>query len=367
MIALYVFAGLLLVLMLWFFSTPQLGGRIRGEYEVKLQASPNYNNGKFINSENTPVQAENTSMIAIAKEFFKKDDTRSPAKKLITEKFDSTYNSGKDTGFCVTWLGHSTVLLNINGFKVITDPVFSKRPSPVSFVGTKQFNYTNNYSVGDIPEVNVVVISHDHYDHLDYKTIKALKEKTEKFVVPLGCKVHLLRWGVASSKIIEKDWWETFEYNDIIELHCVPSRHFSGRRGFDQNSTLWCSWVLDINGKRVFYNGDSGYGKHYKEIGRKYGPFDIAFMECGQYDEAWPYIHMMPEESLKAFEDLKGGNYLMPIHWGKFELGLHEWTEPVERLLRASKKTDINILTPKIGENLLIENNIETTSWWKQQ
>ncbi len=338
---------------------PQLGARSKGESLKKTEQSRNYHNGKFQNLVKTPMSGENTSILKNGLKFLKKGDEREPKTIVETIRFNKNDFLRADTGITISWFGHSSLIININGTIILTDPVFSEIASPVSFMGVKRFKYTNQFEVEDMPQIDVVLISHDHYDHLDYKTIKKIDSKTRKYYVSLGVAAHLIHWGVKEEKIVEMDWWESNQLNEKLQFISTPSRHFSGRAGYDKDYTLWSSWVIKTENASVYYCGDSGYGSHFKEIGEKYGPFDITFMECGQYNEGWPYIHMMPEQSVQAHIDLKG-KIMIPIHWGKFNLSLHKWTEPVERAKNEAKRLKVNLINPVPGEIVRIETEILT-------
>jgi L-ascorbate metabolism protein UlaG (beta-lactamase superfamily) len=338
---------------------PQLGARSKGESLKKTEQSRNYHNGKFQNLVKTPMSGENTSILKNGLKFLKKGDEREPKTIVETIRFNKNDFLRADTGITISWFGHSSLIININGTIILTDPVFSEIASPVSFMGVKRFKYTNQFEVEDMPQIDVVLISHDHYDHLDYKTIKKIDSKTRKYYVSLGVAAHLIHWGVKEEKIVEMDWWESNQLNEKLQFISTPSRHFSGRAGYDKDYTLWSSWVIKTENASVYYCGDSGYGSHFKEIGEKYGPFDITFMECGQYNEGWPYIHMMPEQSVQAHIDLKG-RIMIPIHWGKFNLSLHKWTEPVERAKNEAKRLKVNLINPVPGEIVRIETEILT-------
>lgn len=338
----------------------QFGARATGDSLRRVQSSAHFADGKFQNLESTTVMKEDQSKAAnLIKWIMGAGETDSiPQKPLPAAKFDKeTFLKSKDLG--IVWFGHSTVLLNIGGRIVLTDPVFSKNASPV-FFGNKAFDYTVEVSAEELPEIDVVVISHDHYDHLDMAAIKDLDSKTKKFLVPLGVAAHLIRWDIDKTKIVELDWDDHFRFDDETDFTAVPSRHFSGRSLFDQNSTLWCSWVIKSKTRSVFFCGDSGYGSHFKKIGREYGPFDLALLECGQYNKNWPLIHMDPKETLAAFDDL-GGKVLLPIHWGKFKLSTHSWNDPIKQV--SLNKGERRVLAPVIGSVNTADYSV-STRWW---
>ena len=262
------------------------------------------------------------------------------------------------------WLGHSTIFFQIDGLKILTDPVLTRRASPVSFSGPAAFKGSQPYSPEEFPELDYVLLSHDHFDHLDYKTIKKLYPKTTKFIVPLGVECHLIRWGVSPEKIISLDWWQERQLSEHLKLISSPAQHFTGRRR-RSNDTLWCSWILNHSGTKYFFNGDSGYSPHFKEIGDKYGPFALTMLECGAYGDYWPYIHMKPEETHQAHLDLKGEK-LLPIHWAKFNLAFHPWDEPIGRLMTVSQKAASTVLTPLIGEPFNPRSEFSFKKWWEE-
>lgn len=337
------------VIILYVKFAPQFGAPSKGKNLERIRNSPNYQGGKFRNLLPTPMAGENNSMWKNGLKFLKKSVGRSPDKPIETVKFDKIKFIEPHEEISISWFGHSSVILNIEGKIILTDPVFSEKASPFSFMGVKRFDYTNQYSADDLPDIDMVLISHDHYDHLDYKTILQIHQKVKKFYVPLGVSAHLTRWGIPISKIVEMDWWEEMPENNNFKLIATPSRHFSGRAGYDKDYTLWCSWIVKTDKHAVYYSGDSGYGNHFKEIGEKYGPFDLSVMECGQYNEGWPYIHMMPEQSIQAHIDLNAG-VILPVHWGKFNLSLHTWTEPINRAINEANRLNVNLLKATAGE-----------------
>ncbi|WP_227014091.1 MBL fold metallo-hydrolase [Paenibacillus psychroresistens] len=263
----------------------------------------------------------------------------------------------------ITWFGHSALLLRINGLTLLLDPMFGRSPSPFPIFGPKRYSTKLPIEIEELPTIDAVIFSHDHYDHLDYGTIRKLKAKVKQFIVPLGVAGHLVRWGVDPQIIQEHDWWDEFTFRGLT-LASTPARHFSGRGLGGRDTSLWCSWVILSEDTRIFFSGDSGYGPHFKEIGSKYGPFDLTLMECGQYNERWAGIHMMPEETVQAHLDVQG-KLMIPIHWGAFSLALHSWSDPVERAVKAAKQLGSAIATPRIGETVSIGAAVYPNStWW---
>jgi len=271
------------------------------------------------------------------------NDSIYPEEELPVESPDFT----PGTGLSVTWFGHSSVLLQAGGQNILVDPVFSRRCSPFSFIGPSRFSRPAVYPE-DLPELDAVVITHDHYDHLDMASVKALRDKASFFAVPLGCEKHLIRWGIPAEKIHSFSWWEEHE-QDGIDLACCPARHNSGRHVFDFNTTLFCSWAVKFRGHSIFIAGDGSYGIHFSMIGEKYGPFDLGVMECGQYAPNWRSSHMYPEESVVAACDI-GAKEVLPVHWGTFALSSHAWNDSPERFLRAAREKGLTVITPAIGE-----------------
>ncbi|ROM92629.1 MBL fold metallo-hydrolase [Pseudomonas brassicacearum] len=258
-------------------------------------------------------------------------------------------------------LGHSTVLLKLRDKFWLTDPVFADRASPVQWAGPKRFHQPP-ISLEALPPIEAVILSHDHYDHLDRQSILKLADKTRHFLAPLGVGETLIKWGVDASKVRQLDWWEGTQIEGIHFI-ATPSQHFSGRGLFDGNSTLWASWVMIDGGKRIFFSGDTGYFDGFKAIGEQFGPFDLTLMETGAYNVDWPHIHMQPEETLQAHIDLKG-RWLLPIHNGTFDLSMHAWHEPFDRILALAWERSVSITTPQMGEAFSLGQPQRGEAWW---
>lgn len=265
-------------------------------------------------------------------------------------------------------LGHSTVLMKLRGRWFLTDPVFSKRASPMQFFGPQRFHQPP-ISIEELPPIQAVILSHDHYDHLDQAAIKALAAKTELFLTPLGVGDRLTEWGVAADRIRQLDWWQG---TDVVGLRltATPAQHFSGRSLRDGNRTLWCSWVIEDKGDgehdglRLFFSGDSGYFDGFAEIGRRFGPFDLTLMETGAYNEQWSYVHMLPRETVQAHQDL-GGRWLLPIHNGTFDLAMHTWEDPFDQILHFANERGVPVSTPMMGEGVDMNAPQEGNRWWR--
>ena len=295
----------------------------------------------------------------VAKEFFKKNKDKQPPRPLPSVKTDLVnLNSSKPV---IVWFGHSSYLIRIENKNFLIDPVFSGTASPLSFM-IKAFPGSNIYKPEDMPAIDYLILTHDHYDHLDFKTVRKLRNKVNNIYCSLGVSSHLKYWGFDINKITEMDWWESKQLEENISLTAAPARHFSGR-GIKRGQTLWSSFILRTKDHNLYLGGDSGYDSHFKEIGDKYGPFDIAILEAGQYNTMWPLIHMMPEETAQAAVDLKAKS-LLPVHWGKFSLALHAWDEPIKRVIEKAESLNMNVYTPKIGQPLILENGFKTENWW---
>jgi L-ascorbate metabolism protein UlaG (beta-lactamase superfamily) len=258
-------------------------------------------------------------------------------------------------------LGHSTMLMKIHNEFFLTDPVFSDRASPVQWAGPARFHQPP-ISIAELPPIKAVILSHDHYDHLDYAAVRALAAKTEHFITPLGVGDTLIKWGIGAAKVRQLDWWESTIVRGV-KLVATPAQHFSGRGLGDGNATLWCSWVIEHQDLRIFFSGDSGYFDGFKAIGEQYGPFDLTLVETGAYDKQWPDVHMQPEQTLQAHLDLRG-KWLMPVHNGTFDLGLHPWHEPFDRILALAAEQAVALATPHMGEMLMMKNPQAGSRWW---
>jgi len=259
-------------------------------------------------------------------------------------------------------LGHSSILLKLNGEFWLTDPVFSERASPVQWAGPARFHQPP-IGIAELPPIKGVILSHNHYDHLDYHAIRALAAKTEHFLAPLGVGDTLVEWGVPAAKVRQLEWWQSVTAGSL-SLTATPAQHFSGRGLFDGNKTLWASWVIDTGSLRVFFSGDTGYFKGFKEIGERFGPFDLTLMETGAYDPQWPDIHMQPKETMQAHIDLRG-KVMLPVHNGTFDLAMHSWDDPFEQITALAAERGQTLATPVVGEPLSISQPQPGHAWWR--
>ena len=328
---------------------------------ARWQQSPQYRDGTFHNAVDwQPLSA--WQGLKLIPDFLFGGQERTPKEPLPRHTVDlSPFLRSERDQLNVTWLGHSSLMLNVDGFRLLSDPVFAKR---VSILGPSRYSGDVPIAIEQLPRVDAVLISHDHYDHLNKSSVEQLNDKTPLFIVALGVGQRLVDWGIPQAKIRELDWWQELPINDELTIASTPAQHFSGRSLTDRNKTLWTSWVVEGPNHRVYISGDSGYFDGFKEIGRRYGPFDMTFIECGAYNERWRHIHMFPEESVQAHLDL-GGDVLHPIHWGTLNLALHPWYEPMQRLRAAADAAGVRAATPIVGQTTVYGDPLPQTSWWE--
>ncbi len=351
------------IFVLAYAQQPKFGKLPSGQSAARNHRSPNFRNGKFKNIHETPDLTDGATYFSVIRDqFFAKDKNNTPRVSMPTIK-TNLHTLSRDENVLI-WFGHSSYFIQADGRKFLVDPVFSNNASPVP--GTvKCFKGTNIYRAEDMPEIDYLIITHDHWDHLDFDTVKKIKPQVKRIVTGLGTASHLQYWGFDKNIIEEKDWNETVHLEDGFVIHTTPARHFSGR-GLKRQQSIWLSMVLQTPSMKLFLGGDSGYDTHFADIGKNFGPFDLAILECGQYNTSWKYIHMLPEEVAQAAKDL-GAARLMPVHWGKFSLAFHPWDEPVRRVSIAAKEKKIPLLTPMIGEKVDLKNTGAAGSeWWKE-
>ncbi|QIX96510.1 MBL fold metallo-hydrolase [Cedecea sp. FDAARGOS_727] len=344
------------------FPMTEFGKLPQGSRLERIQQSPQYRDGKFHNQSETPMMTDKRGRVAALWDFFfARPDTVKPDSPLPLVKTDlAALDKQQDV---VVWLGHSSWFIQLGGKRILIDPVFSHYAAPFAFLN-KAFVGDYPWRAEDMPEIDFVIISHDHWDHLDYPTLRALKSKIKQIVTPLGVGAHLEAWGFSPALIHELDWQEKMAIDGELTVHALPARHFSGR-GLTGNKTLWASFMLVSPQRKVYYSGDTGYGPHFRQIGEQFSDIDLAIMENGQYDEGWKYIHMMPEEAAQATEEL-GAKTMVPGHAGRFALANHSWDEPFRRIAAASVGRGYALLTPEMGQIVEVSKQSQVfDSWWE--
>jgi L-ascorbate metabolism protein UlaG (beta-lactamase superfamily) len=337
----------------------QMGARAKGTRQQRMESSPQYADGRFHNSVPSSQLAVASMPRVLAATLTGRDRRRPHAPVPVL-----TPETGADPhGLYITWYGHSSAMIEIEGRRVLVDPVWSDRCSPSRFAGPKRL-HEPPVALRELPPLDAVLISHDHYDHLDMESIRNLVDlQAAPFLVPLGVGAHLERWGVPPTRIIELDWDERAGVAGI-EFIATPARHFSGR-GFSRDETLWASWVIAGPNRKVFYSGDTGYFPGFARIGEEHGPFDVTLVQIGAYNEAWPDIHMFPEDGVATHVDVRGG-LMIPVHWATFNLALHDWPEPADRTWREAKARDVRLAVPRPGERVDVDNPPAVDGWWQQ-
>ena len=344
-----------------YLKNPTFGKKPSGKRLELIKRSRNFHNGKFQNFNVTPELAEGYNMAGLTyAHYFKKAPRRNPTGIIPSVKTD-LLNLPPDANVLV-WFGHSSYFIQIDGRRILVDPVFSGNASPIR--GTnRSFKGTDIYSVSDLPVIDYLFITHDHYDHVDYPTLVGIRDKIRKVICGLGVGAHLESWGYNAGCIEERDWYEKIDLGKGFIATTEPARHFSGR-GFSRNNTLWLSYVLQTPSMKIYLGGDSGYDTHFAAIGKKHGPIDLAILDNGQYNAAWPYIHMHPDEVLKAAMDLKAKR-LLPVHSSKFVMANHPWDEPLIQITRLNKEYNFPLVTPIIGETVHLDDTTQSfTEWW---
>ena len=342
-----------------------LGRKPDGERLERIKSSKAWVGDRFVNVH--PVMAglrdPNVPMPSLS-DFLCGGERRIPEGPLPSMNPLETWTRPPATGLRATWLGHSTVLIEIDGYRILTDPVWGPRASPSRFVGPKRFQPVP-VSFRSMPKIDLALVSHDHYDHLDYPTIRQLAKRDTPFVTSLGVGAHLEAWGVRPERIVELDWWESHDVpNTGLTVTAAPSQHFSGRGLKDRNATLWSSLVLRTPRHRVFFSGDTGLTTEYEAIGKRLGPFNLVMLEVGAFHPAWGDIHLGPENALKALA-LLGGAPFLPVHWGTFSLAMHAWDQPAEKLLELAPKNDVALLMPRLGEPVEPSQAESAEPWWR--
>ena len=353
-------------LLLLLYSTDwlaTLGSGAEGARLARVEGSPNYRDGAFRNSLPTH-KLKPGAFWEMLDDQFLGDEVREPQRAIpVVRHGKRDYAQPPASGVRATWIGWASVLIEIEGKRVLTDPVWSERVSPSRWFGPERF-HPPPIALGELPAIAAVVISHDHYDHLDMATIRALNAAHDvRFVVPLGIGAHVQGWGIDAQRIIELDWNQSTNVAGLT-IVATPDRHYSGRTGLDGDATLWASWVIKGAERRVFFSGDTGYFDGFAKVGAEHGPFDLTLIKIGAYGPTWPEIHMTPEQAVQTHLDLRG-KVMLPVHWATFNLAVHDWSEPAERALAAARKRGVALATPRPGEWVEPGATLPTATWWR--
>ena len=342
--------------------TSSFGAAIVGEPLARAQRSPHHRDGTFQNLVPTRMMLPGSLLETLRRQLLGDEQRQPPTPIPAVALGAGQLATPPPGGLRLTWLGHSTTLVEIGGKRVLTDPIFSARCSPFGFVGPERF-FPPPIALADLPPIHAVVISHDHYDHLDQPTVVALAARGTVFFVPLAVGAHLARWGVPAGQVRELDWWQSSSL-DELRITATPARHFSGRLPWRENQTLWASWVIGGGDRRVFYSGDTGYAPTFVEIGRRLGPFDVALVKIGAYGETWPEIHVNPEQAVEVSRDV-GARLLMPVHWATFNLAFHRWNEPGDRVVAAASAAGVTLVVPRPGQPVDPGAPPPVQAWWR--
>ncbi|MCH2197928.1 MAG: MBL fold metallo-hydrolase [Flavobacteriales bacterium] len=337
----------------------QFGGKVTKELKERYERSTNWSEGTFVNIEKTGVEFTMHELPKLLyKQFFDKKH-RQPAKSIPVKAFEAASFTSDEPQFI--WYGHSVVLMRLSGLNVLIDPMLGDNASPIAPFATKRFSEDTIDIIDQLPEIDIVLISHDHYDHLDMDSILRLKGKVKTWWVALGAARHLLSWDIPSNAIVEFDWWDEHPFHDL-QITYTPTRHSSGRGVRDQAKCLWGGWSIKSQQNHVWFSGDGGYGNHFKEVAERIGAPDLAFMECGQYNKNWHQIHMYPEESVQAAIEV-GVKHAVAVHWAGFALAQHDWKDPIDRFTAEADKLGLKYSTPEIGELFTLNDN-PNKRWW---
>jgi L-ascorbate metabolism protein UlaG (beta-lactamase superfamily) len=345
-------------------SCSSFGDAPSGELLARIKASPQYEKDGFVNVVAQSSQTMTASWRMMTEQFTG-DQVRVPPSSIpVMAVSPERFKTRPEFGLRSIWLGHAGVLLELDGVRLLVDPVFSERASPVSFAGPKRF-HPPPVPLSALQNIDAVVISHDHYDHLDMPTIQHLASKAAHFYVPLGIGAHLRRWGVPEDQITDMQWWESKSVGKL-QIICTPSRHYSGRDLTDYKATLWSSWTIVGPEHRVFYSGDTGFSDHFKQIADRFGPFDLNIIKVGAYgpSRAWNDIHFDPEQAVEA-HGILGGKRMLPVHWATFNMAFHDWDEPIKRTLKAAAESGAEIITPRVGQEVTAGQPFQSQRWWE--
>lgn len=338
----------------------QFGGKIEERHLKKYQQSPNWRDGKFQNFIETKLSFSPFIIPRIIYKQLTNVAKRAPQKPIEVDT--PSFDLFMEKDFSMVWFGHSVILMRIAGKTLLIDPMFGPTAAPIMPGGPKRFSPQMLDMIDKLPEIDLVLFTHDHYDHLDLESVLKIKGKVGQYFVALGVARHLEAWGVSESQIQEFDWWDTHPFEQI-NITFTPTRHFAGRGAFDRQKSLWGGWVFDFGGKKIWFSGDGGYGDHFKEVGRRLGPFDFGLMECGQYNDDWRPVHLFPDESVQAAIDA-GVQKIMPVHWGGFSLSYqHGWKEPAEAFAKEAENAGLPTIFPRIGEVFNVD-QLSEKHWW---
>jgi len=337
-----------------------IGQTPSGERQARIEQSSQWDGDQF--RDVMPRIDPNLWSVVFAYLTEENDNMEPKAELPIMERQAAELAQLPQDGLRITWFGHSTLLVEIDGYRVLIDPIWGERASPVSWAGPKRF-HRPPMALQDLPKLDAVILSHDHYDHLDYPTILELAKSNVMFIMPLGVGSHLEYWGVAPDRIVELEWWESFALGKL-KLVATPARHFSGR-AMNRNQTLWAGWAFHSTEHRIWYSGDTAMFDGIREIGEKLGPFDVTIVEIGAYNQHWADVHMGPEQAVQAHR-MARGKLMIPVHWGTFQLALHNWTAPIERVIAAAERCAVDVATPHIGESLVPGSGQTFARWWPQ-
>ncbi len=342
---------------------PCFGGTPRGERKERVKNSPHYHQGKFRNRQETPPLSSDKGFLGtVSQMMFKRTKRKKPKSPIPSVRTDLwTLDRSEDL---LVWFGHSSYLLQVDGKRFLVDPVLKGAASPVWFIN-RPFKGTQVYKPEDIPEIDYLIISHDHFDHLDYGTIERIRDRVGKVICGLGAGQHLERWGFAPQQLVELDWNEEAGLDDGFRVYCLPARHWSGR-GLKSSQSLWASYLLAMPSRKIYIGGDSGYDTHFAEIGERFSDIDLAILENGQYNQTWRYIHTLPEELMPAFRDLKAKR-LFTVHHSKFALAKHPWDEPLKNVAAFAERDSVVLIQPMIGEVVFLNDSTYTLNkWWEE-